>query len=150
MALDWMLASLHHLAIFALAAILAAELALMAGDLDGRTILRLARIDSWFGACAALVMAVGLARVFFGAKGPVLYAFNMLFWVKMALFAGVATVSVLPTLRYIVWRRRVRDHGAYKPHPAEIDGVRRALWAEAALFALMTLAAAAIARGYGM
>ena len=37
MALDWGLASVHHQAIFTLAAILAFELALTSGELDGRT-----------------------------------------------------------------------------------------------------------------
>jgi putative membrane protein len=150
MALDWMLASLHHLAVFALAAILAAELALISGEVDGRSILRLARIDAWYGAMAAAALAAGMARVFFGAKGAGYYAYNPIFWVKMALFAGVATVSVLPTLHYIIWRRRVRNHDAYKPHLREIAGVRRALWAEVGLFALIPIAAAAVARGYGL
>ena len=150
MGLDWTLASLHHLAIFALAAILAAEIALTAGDLDGRTILRLSRIDAWYGAVAAVVVAVGVARVFLGAKGPDYYAANMLFWTKMALFAGVGAVSVWPTLRYLVWRRAVRNHEHYKPTRAEIAGVRRALWIETALFALIPVAAAGMARGYGL
>ena len=150
MALDWTLASLHHLAIFALAAILATEIAMTSGDLDGRTILRLARIDGWYGAVAAIVLAVGLARVFLGAKGADYYAANTLFWIMMALFAGVAGVSVWPTLRYLVWRRAVRHHEHYKPTRAEIDGVRRALWIETALFALIPIAAAGMARGFGL
>jgi len=69
MFLDWLLASFHHLAVFSLAAILAAELALTAAVLDDRAILRLARIDAWFGVMAAIALAAGLARVFLDAKG---------------------------------------------------------------------------------
>lgn len=47
MVLDWALASVHHLAIFTLVAILAFELALTAGELDAPAILRLARVDVW-------------------------------------------------------------------------------------------------------
>ena len=50
MALDWGLASVHHLAIFSLAAILAFELALTTVELDGRTILRLTRVERPTGA----------------------------------------------------------------------------------------------------
>jgi putative membrane protein len=150
MALDWTLASLHHLAVFSLAAILAYELALTAGDVNGPTILRLARVDAGYGALAALVLAAGLARVFLGAKSPEYYAVNTLFWVKMALFAGVAAISVLPTLRYLVWRRAVRRHEDFKPSWQEIVGVRQALWAETFLFALIPIAAAGMARGYGV
>ena len=150
MALDWMLASLHHLAVFSLAGILAFELALTSGELDHHVILRLARVDAWYGALAALVLAAGVARVFLGAKGAEYYASNLLFWTKMALFASVATLSVWPTLRYLVWRRGARRHSAFRPSHAEIVGVRRVLWAEAALFALILIAAAGMARGYGL
>jgi len=149
MALDWLLASLHHLAIFSLAAILAFELALTSGDLDGPTILRIARVDSWYGAMAALALAAGLARVFIGAKGADYYAGNSLFWIKMALFASVAAISVLPTLRYAVWRREARLDPQFTVARKTVARVRTVLWSEAALFALMPIAAAGMARGFG-
>lgn len=150
MFLDWVLASLHHLAIFALAAILAFELALTAEAVDARAILRLARVDAWYGAMAALALAAGVARVFLGAKGPDYYAGNSLFWLKMALFAGVAAISALPTFRYVVWRRAARDDPGFRPAAPALAGVRRALWTEVALFAFIPLAAAGMARGFGM
>ena len=69
MFLDWLLASFHHLAVFSLAGILAVELALTASVIDDRTMLRLARIDAWFGLVAAIVVGAGLMRIFFAAKG---------------------------------------------------------------------------------
>ena len=69
MFVDWLLASFHHLAVFSLAGILAAEIALTAGAIDDRRVLRLARVDAWFGIAAALAVAAGVLRVFFGAKG---------------------------------------------------------------------------------
>jgi len=150
MALDWTLASLHHLAIFSLAAILAFELALTADAVDGRAALRLSRVDAWYGALAALALAAGLARVFLGDKGPQYYGVNALFWIKMALFAAIAGISVLPTLRYVLWRREARLDAEFTAPKAEIARVRAVLWAEVALFALMPIAAAGMARGYGL
>ena len=150
MFLDWTLASLHHLAVFTLAAILAFELALTAGALDAPLIARLSRIDVWYGATAAIALAVGIARVFLGAKGAGYYAANSLFWAKMALFAAIAALSALPTMRYIVWRRASRADNAYAPDVDAVRAVRRVLWSEVALFAGILLCAAAIARGYGM
>ena len=113
MFLDWTLASLHHLAVFTLAAILAFELALTAGAIDRRQFSAsrgstpgTARWPRWRS-------PAGIARVFLGAKGPEYYAANGLFWTKMALFAAIAALSVLPTLRYIVWRRASRADEAY-------------------------------------
>ena len=108
MFVDWLLASFHHLAVFSLAAILSAEIFLTAGPIDDRLVLRVARIDAWFGILAALVVAAGVLRVFFGAKGYEYYWVNIFFWAKMALFVGVGLVSVAPTMLYIGWRRRVR------------------------------------------
>jgi putative membrane protein len=150
MFLDWTLASLHHLAVFGLAAILAFELALTAGEVDAPVIARLARVDAWYGAMAAVALAAGVVRVFLGARGPDYYEANGLFWIKMALFALVAAISTLPTLRYIVWRRATRADATFRPELAAVAAVRRALWSEAALFAFIPLAAAGMARGYGI
>ena len=149
MILDWALASLHHLAILTLAAILAFELALTAGATNASAIARLARVDAWYGVTAALALAAGVARVVFGLKGAGFYLGNTFFWTKMALFAAVAAISVAPTLRYIVWRRRLRLDSSFRPDAAAVRAVRLALWAEAALFAATALAAAAMARGFG-
>ena len=97
MFVDWLLASFHHLAVFSLAAILSAEIFLTAGPIDDRLVLRVARIDAWFGIVAAIVVAAGVLRVFFGAKGYEYYWVNIFFWAKMALFVGVGLVSVAPT-----------------------------------------------------
>ena len=150
MFVDWLLASFHHLAVFSLAAILSAEIFLTAGPIDDRIALRLARVDAWFGIMAAIALAAGLMRLFFGAKGLDYYLANWFFWAKMALFATVALISIAPTFSFIVWRRRVRADASFRPPTSEIARLRRALYAEAGLFALIPLCAAAIARGYGM
>jgi putative membrane protein len=150
MFVDWLLASFHHLAVFSLAAILSAEIFLTAGPIDDRMVLRVARIDAWFGILAALVVAAGVLRVFFGAKGYEYYWVNIFFWAKMALFVGLGLVSVAPTMMYIVWRRRVRADPTFRPPADEIKQLRQALYVEAGLFALIPLCAAAMARGYGM
>src|SRR5277367_3215342 len=150
MFVDWLLASFHHLAVFSLAAILSAEIFLTAGPIDDRMALRLARVDAWFGIMAALALAAGLMRLAFGAKGADYYLANTFFWLKMGLFAAVAVISVAPTFSYLVWRRRVRADASFRPPASEIARLRRALYAEAGLFAFIPLCAAAMARGYGM
>src|SRR5271157_2561502 len=107
MFVDWLLASFHHLAVFSFAGMLSAEIFLTAGTIDDRLALRLARVDAWFGIMAAIALGAGLLRVFFGAKGAEYYVGNTFFWLKMALFAAVALISVAPTFSFIVWRRRV-------------------------------------------
>src|ERR1700678_2539534 len=126
MFVDWLLASFHHLAVFLVAAILSAEIFLTAGPIDDHMVLRVARVDAWFGLVAAIVVAAGVLRVFFGAKGYEYYYVNIFFWAKMALFVGVGLVSVAPTYMYIVWRRRVRTDPTLRPPADEIAQLRQA------------------------
>ncbi len=147
---DWALASLHHLAVFTLAATLAAEVAILSIDVDAKAIARLARIDAAYGLLAGLVVIVGVARVIWGAKGYDYYLVNHFFWTKMALFLSVGLLSIPPTIRYLAWRRRLRADADFRPALEAIARVRTYLWAEAAFFLAIPLAAAAMARGYGM
>ncbi|MGA2042491.1 MAG: DUF2214 family protein [Roseiarcus sp.] len=150
MLIDWALASLHHLAVFALAAILAGELAILTVGIDERGLARLARIDLGYGVAAAVVVIFGVARVIWGAKGYQYYVENSVFWTKMALFVLVGLLSIPPTVRYIGWGRQRRRDPAFRPDAQDIASVRLWLWAEAALFLAIPVAAAAMARGYGM
>jgi len=147
---DWALASLHHLAVFTLAAVLAAELAILTIDINAKAIGRLARIDMAYGVSAAIVVIVGVARVIWGAKGYEYYVANHIFWTKMALFLVVGLLSIPPTLRYLAWSRRSRTDATFRPAAPEVARMRTYLWVEAAFFLAIPVAAAAMARGYGM
>lgn len=96
------------------------------------------------------MIIAGVARVIWGAKGYEYYIANHVFWTKMALFLIVGLLSVPPTLRYLQWRRQARADPQFRPPAAAILRVRAYLWAEAAFFLAIPVAAAAMARGYGM
>lgn len=147
---DWALASLHHLAVFTLAAVLAAELAIVTLAVDAKLIGRLARIDAAYGATAGVVIIVGVARVIWGAKGYEYYMANHIFWTKMALFLIVGLLSIPPTIRYFQWGRQLRADPQFRPAATAVARVRTYLWAEVAFFLAIPVAAAAMARGYGM
>jgi putative membrane protein len=146
---DWALASLHHLGIFTLASTIAAELAIVSSNMDARTIARLAKIDMGYGLAAAFVVLAGVSRVIWGAKGYEYYIANHVFWTKMALFVVVGLLSIRPTMRTIVWSRQSRADAAFRPAISDVARMRAYLWAEAAFFLAIPVAAAAMARGYG-
>lgn len=147
---DWALASLHHLAIFTLAATIAAELAILTLAIDAAAIKRLARVDMAYGVAATAVVIFGVLRVIYGAKGYEYYLANHIFWTKMVLFAIVGLLSIAPTMRYLDWGRQSRANPAFQPVAGEIARMRRFLWAEAVFFLAIPVAAAAMARGYGI
>jgi putative membrane protein len=140
---DLSLAIGHHLLIFILFGVLAAELVLVRADLDRSSIERVARIDLWYGIVAGAIVAVGFTRAILAAKGWIYYEHNVFFWAKISTFVVIALVSIVPTLRYLRWQR-----AAGAPLEGEVALVRRLLWVEVALFALLPVFAAAMARGF--
>jgi putative membrane protein len=147
---DWILACLHHVAVFSLASVLAAELALINLELRAQSIRRIVAIDLWYGIIAGAVVVFGVIRVIWGAKGYQYYVANSVFWMKMALFVAVGLLSIAPTLRYLTWGRGLEANVAFLPPTEEVARVRVYLWLEAALFLCIPIAAAAMARGYGI
>lgn len=142
--LDLVLAILHHLLIFALFGVLIGELVLVQGGMDEVRAARMASIDMCYGLLAGLILVVGLCRAIFAAKGWPYYEHNAFFHAKLAAFLVIGMLSVRPTVIYIRWRRVPAA-----ATPSQIAEVRRYLWIELALFPLLLIFAAAMARGYG-
>jgi putative membrane protein len=142
--LDLSLAIGHHMLVFALFGILAAELVLVRRGVDLATLGRVGKIDLWYGVLAALIIVVGFSRAVFAAKGWVYYSHNLFFHAKIGTFVLIGLLSVPPTIAYIRWRR-----AGSIPTDAQLASVRRFLWAELLLFAFLPAFAAAMARGYG-
>ena len=89
-------------------------------------------------------------RAVYAAKGWAYYSVNLFFWAKIGTFAVTGVLSAMPTIAILRWRGAVAADPAFAPAPAAIRNVRRFLWAEVVLFALLPVFAAAMARGYGM
>jgi putative membrane protein len=148
MVLDLLLAILHHILVFALAAALAVEFALVRPGLAGRDLRVLAHVDQAYGGLAAAVIAVGVLRVIYGLKGWEFYVYNTSFWAKMAAFAAVGLLSIPPTIRIAAWRRGMqRATGLFVPPDSEIASVRRYIRWQLAIFLLIPVFAAMMARG---
>jgi len=147
---DLALAIAHHLLIFSLAGVLAFEIGAIRSGITRDDMVRIARVDLWYGILAAAILVVGFTRAIFAAKGWAYYSANALFWAKIGAFAVVGLLSIGPTLAIIGWRRASADNRAFSPTLSNIRTVRRFLWAEASVFAFIPALAAAMARGYGL
>jgi putative membrane protein len=148
MLIDLVLAIAHHILIFLIAGIIAAEAVLVRPGLSGAGLKLLSRIDAQYGAAAGLVILVGIGRVIFGLKGWEAYVYNWAFWAKMAAFVAVGLLSIRPTMQILKWRNAAARDAAYIPPPGEIAAVRGSIIAEAAVFVLIPIFAATMAR-YG-
>lgn len=148
---DLALAIVHHLIVFGIAAVLAAELALMRPSaMSPQTVRLLGRFDAVYGGLALAILIIGFARVWFGAKGADFYLHNPVFWAKIGAFGVVGLVSIKPTLRILAWQKAAKLDAAFVPPTEEIAGLRRLLLAEIHVFALIPVFAAAMARGIGL
>jgi putative membrane protein len=149
MTTDAWLAIAHHLAVFSLAAVLAAEWALVRRGMAAADIRRLARVDAAYGAVAGAVIIAGVSRVIWGAKPAEFYLESTTFWLKMAALAAVALLSIRPTMRYGGWRRALDANPAALPSDQAVGWARRMINLQLAVFVLIPTFAALMARGIG-
>lgn len=143
-------AIVHHLLVFGIAAVLAAELALMRpAVISPQTVRLLGRFDAAYGLLALAILAAGFIRVWYGARGADFYLANHAFWAKIAAFGIVGLLSIAPTRRIAAWQKGIKADAAFVPPLAEIGRLRRLLLIEIHVFALIPVFAAVMARGYG-
>jgi len=146
---DLLLAFAHHGFVFALLALLAAELAIVARGVQSADVRRLSGLDAAYGLTAMVILVVGFVRVFWGAKGSAFFLHNPVFWAKLAFFLAVGLVSAMPTIRFVRWKKQLQADPAFVPAPAEVAAVRRWITTELVLFVPIPMLAAAMVRGYG-
>jgi putative membrane protein len=145
---DLELAVGHHLMVFALVAIIAVEFALLRPGLSGVALRRIAGLDAAYGIVAGLIVAIGLCRVYFGIKGADFYHSNPWFWSKMAAFAVIGGLSIIPTVSFIKWRRAGKTDPGFAPLEEKVRRVRNFIAAELVLLPVVIICAATMAR-YG-
>lgn len=147
MAIDLILAILHHLLVFVLFAIFVVEMVLVRPGLDAAGVGRLARIDGIYGGVAAAVLIVGFARVFWGLKGWEYYFGYWVFWAKVGAFVAVGLLSIRPTLVFRRWLGAARADPAHMVPAAEIAALRPWLHRQGFFLLLIPVLAAMMARG---
>lgn len=146
---DALLAFLHFLAIFVLITLMAAEAVVLRPDITPATVRRLSLYDLFYFLSAMVVLATGLLRLFYGAKGVDFYLHNPWFHAKIGVFVLIALCSLPPTLAISRWRKQASKLPDYVPPPSELKKARRWVMIEAHLLILLPLCAVMMARGIG-
>lgn len=149
MILDASLAYLHYTALFILFAFMVAEYFFLRGTLDAVAIRTLGRLDAWYFGSAMAVLATGMLRLVWGAKGADFYLASWPFYVKVGLFFAVGAISVGPTLTFIRWRRMLDHNAAWQVPDGDRVKMRRTVLIQMHLAALIPVFAVMMARGLG-
>jgi putative membrane protein len=142
-------AIVHHLAAFAVVAALAMELALLRAAPTAATVRRLVTADAVYGMAAAVLVAAGVARVFYFEKGADYYFHSLPFLLKMMAFALAGLLSIGPTRRFLGWRRALRLGLAPAVADRELRQLRAFVGAELIALAAAIVCAALAAKGIG-
>jgi putative membrane protein len=144
----WVLAALHLLALgIGLGAVWARGRAL-SGPLEATGLRRVFYADTLWGFAAALWIGTGLLRAFGGfEKGSAYYLHNLLFLTKMGLLAVILVLELRPMITLIGWRSQVAR--GQQPDTGAAARLAQVSFLQALLVALMVVAAAGMARGYG-
>jgi putative membrane protein len=150
MTLDAILAIAHHLIVFALVALLAVEILLVYIRLDMRTLRILSLVDGWIGVLTMAIAVVGVARVLWGAVPADYYLRNYFFWTKMTFLSIFSFWLFVPGIRVQRWHKKTKADPDYEIPAEDYPYVRRTLWIELALLVPVPIAAALMARGYGV
>ena len=148
--IDLTLSTFHFLLIFMLVAILAMQSLLIRPGMTVANLHLASQLDRTYGISAILLLGVGFARVFWGAKGSPFYLPNSLFWTKIGLFMTVAILSIPPTIQLIRWSKQAHSHQDFQPPNEQVRQVQRWLYAEWVVVILIPFLAAAMARGIGL
>lgn len=142
-------AFLHHLTAFALVAALAVELVLLGQKLTLASARKLQIVDRVLGISAGTLLVVGLLRVFYFEKGAAYYFQNDAFHAKLTLFLLAALLSIYPTVRFIRWRKSLKQDRLPEVSERQVKMMRRIVHIELAAIVGILLAAAMMARGIG-
>ena len=149
MILDAVLAYLHFTAIFLLYSFLVTQAMMLRAPLDERGIRLLGRVDVGYAISAVAVLATGMLRLGFGAKGADFHLSSWAVYAKVGLFLAVGVISVKPTLEFIRWRRALDHDPAWRLAPAAQAAMRRIVMLEIHLAAAIPVFAVMMARGLG-
>jgi putative membrane protein len=139
---------IHYIAVWTMTGALVTEMYLLKIGSTPDAIRILPRVDRLYGIMAAVVLITGLARVWHGGKGADYYWHNGAFHGVLGLFVLAALISIVPTIRFLRWRKALDGSGAL-PADGEVRKTRILIHVQLTAIALVTLAIVLVAKGYG-
>jgi len=145
-----LVAALHFIAAFGIAATLFLEWLTFSRTPTLAEAKRIALADRWYGLFAMALLVVGFVRAAQFEKGWSFYAHSPFFHLKLTLFVLVGLLSIYPTVRFIRWAPMLRAGQTPKVSEREYTLISRLLAAQMALLVLIVIAASLMAHAVGL
>lgn len=137
---------LHYLGIIVMSGGLVAEMYLLKLEPRADAVRLLVRADRFYFVGVLIVLISGLARM--GDKGVGYYFKIGAFHGVLTLFVLTALISLVPTFRFISWRKALEVSGVL-PEAKAWGGTRKFAHMQAAAIAIIALLMVLTARGIG-
>lgn len=142
-------AFLHHLTFLIMTTVLTVQLVVLGQPLTLQSVKKLRIVDRILGASATALLIIGLARVFHYEKGAAYYFHNTAFYVKLALFATAALLSLYPTIQFLRWGQPLKQGQLPLLGDSQRRWMRIIIHIELTAIVGMALCAAMMAKGIG-
>lgn len=143
-------AYLHYASFMVSFGALAIERFTLKAELSLKEGWRMVLADAAYGIAATTVLVTGILRVLYFGKGSDYYISNPVFWAKVALFLIVGTISLYPTISFILWVGPLRQEITPKLPEVAVTRLRQVIEFELVGFLAIPLLAALMARGIGL
>jgi putative membrane protein len=139
----------HYLSFMVCFAALVLERRLIRPQPDRRDAIWMVITDIVYGIAALGVLGTGILRVLYFGQGSSFYTENPIFWWKVGAYLAVGTLSLYPTITYILWAIPLRKGELPQVSESLATRLKWILNIEILGFGLIPLLAALMARGVG-
>jgi putative membrane protein len=143
-------AYVHYLSFMLCFGALVLERRLIRPNPDRKDAILMVVTDVVYGIAALALLLSGLARVLHFGQGTSFYTENPVFWWKVGLFLAVGSLSLYPTITYILWAIPLRKGELPQVSEALANRLRWILNIELVGFAAIPMLATLMARGVGL
>ena len=106
--------------------------------------------DVLYGIAGIALLVSGIYRVIKFGQGAEFYTQNTIFWVKIIIFALVGSLSLYPTITYILWAIPISKGRLPEVNKNLVARLKLILNIELVGFSLIPLFATLMARGIGL
>jgi putative membrane protein len=143
-------AYLHEISFMVCFAALVLERKLLRPNPDRASATQLIITDVVYGIAALTLLGSGVLRVLHFGQGAGFYMANPLFWWKVGIYLGAGSLSLYPTITYILWAIPLRKGEAPSFSAAAAQRIGWVINIELLAFACLPFMASLMARGVGL
>ncbi len=97
------MAYVHYVSFMFCFAALALERKLIKTDPNREEAIGMVLTDVVYGVAGIALLVSGILRVLYFGQGNEFYTHNPIFWLKVGIFVFVGTLSLYPTVTYVLW-----------------------------------------------